>query len=761
MSETAILVGKDQFLRLQSLLDDIHGATDVSTLPNFVVSALVESFAPDVACFYAHDKQRKTFRRVASHPEEFWRSKQVRKAFDQRPTHGWGLGRVMQLKKMVLIRDAVEEAKANKYAPFSSDIGTEALVPIVAQEAIVGRESVIGVIILSWNRSRVISESAFALLGLVATSISSAYSNALSRDRREKHITFLRTVINVEGSDRDTLYQQFLIALSKILPTKFLSLWLYDVNNQVMLARSFYPTKLSGKDISFDSFDRTILSCADSASGKVIETRRPHVFAVNDTDRFSNRNFANRHGLEWFVSFPIVSEDSKVLGVINLWPDGDVQDFDQDAQSDYQQYVSHMASACRMATLLFEESLLFAYDAFFRSLLRFSDDSASWNSLAISISRQMYCEGCSIFLVEKDGALHLKGTTGLINSPKSETAVYAPGEGLTGFAFCQSTPVLYHREFADRYKGIHISKFREHVGKSKSILLSQISDANSKVIGVIRCTNKLEVPSKRLGRFTQEDVSELEKVCGVISSIYGKVIFVREQEMLQEHSFRSLHHEIISPVDGIMAHIEWIERHIEKVRSKWRVNRIKLKFADLRQIAKVLENAVFLMGPFHESIQPKRLNVSIYEIVQTCLGFVFHEAKQGDIRINSAQLPGIIYADGPQMMRVFYNLIRNALKYADTSEPKRYINIRTSLATSTVIEITVEDNGIGVPTGEDQLIFERFRRGSNAKTVAPIGEGLGLYYCRKIIERHGGVIRVRSLRKPTEFVVTLEAVSGR
>jgi signal transduction histidine kinase len=100
---------------------------------------------------------------------------------------------------------------------------------------------------------------------------------------------------------------------------------------------------------------------------------------------------------------------------------------------------------------------------------------------------------------------------------------------------------------------------------------------------------------------------------------------------------------------------------------------------------------------------------------------------------------GAAVGDRHRVQQVLVNLIDNAAKYSRGGR----IAVSAERANGTV-RVAVEDEGIGIPAGEQRRIFEKFYRIDPQLTASPSGTGLGLYVCRELIERMGGRIGVSS-----------------
>ncbi len=98
-----------------------------------------------------------------------------------------------------------------------------------------------------------------------------------------------------------------------------------------------------------------------------------------------------------------------------------------------------------------------------------------------------------------------------------------------------------------------------------------------------------------------------------------------------------------------------------------------------------------------------------------------------------------IAADRDSLSEVIINLVDNAIKYSNEGS----LVIVSARANGTFVEVSVQDNGIGIPGSIIEHVFDKFYR-SHRSRENTVGTGLGLYITKAIIESHGGTVQVRS-----------------
>ena len=144
--------------------------------------------------------------------------------------------------------------------------------------------------------------------------------------------------------------------------------------------------------------------------------------------------------------------------------------------------------------------------------------------------------------------------------------------------------------------------------------------------------------------------------------------------------------------------------------------------------------------------------------VETVIEAVINESRCVVEKRIDPGLPPIL-GDPVALQHALQNLIGNAAKYG--TEGGNWIGVfasQTRDREQAVVEIRVADRGPGIPEDEQKHIFEPFFRGRRAVEDQIHGAGLGLNLAKKIIEAHGGSIRVKSEpMKGTEFIVRIPA----
>ena len=131
-----------------------------------------------------------------------------------------------------------------------------------------------------------------------------------------------------------------------------------------------------------------------------------------------------------------------------------------------------------------------------------------------------------------------------------------------------------------------------------------------------------------------------------------------------------------------------------------------------------------------------------------------HQASSAGVSltISCPDGPLEVMGDPESLSELLENLISNAIKYTPAGKDVRVSLVRRG----NQAEIRVVDSGIGIPTGEEERIFDEFYRASNARESGNEGTGLGLSIVKAIVETHKGDMSLESaLGKGTSFRILL------
>ncbi len=149
--------------------------------------------------------------------------------------------------------------------------------------------------------------------------------------------------------------------------------------------------------------------------------------------------------------------------------------------------------------------------------------------------------------------------------------------------------------------------------------------------------------------------------------------------------------------------------------------------------------------------------IELNKLLSQSLQMLVFTAKEKNIIIeaNIAKQNILINADQDKIDRVVSNLVTNAVKFSKAGSIVHVVLTQNG----EFVELVIKDNGIGIPLNMQDKIFDLFTTAKRKGTAGEKSFGLGLAICKKIVEVHGGQIRVESVEgEGSTFIVKLPLV---
>ena len=179
---------------------------------------------------------------------------------------------------------------------------------------------------------------------------------------------------------------------------------------------------------------------------------------------------------------------------------------------------------------------------------------------------------------------------------------------------------------------------------------------------------------------------------------------------------------------------------------------LEISQGQLEKLEGMIEQILSMSMESRKTFELKRETIELEPLLQKLADqHTLSAGKPCDIKVN-VDSGLVLDADRFHLSNIVSNLIDNAIKYSGDSV---CIDI-TAKATDEGAEIRVRDNGIGIAPEKQKHIFDKFYRVPTGNIHDVKGYGLGLYYAKTMVEKHGGTIEVSSTPgKGSEFILTL------
>jgi two-component system sensor histidine kinase SenX3 len=251
-------------------------------------------------------------------------------------------------------------------------------------------------------------------------------------------------------------------------------------------------------------------------------------------------------------------------------------------------------------------------------------------------------------------------------------------------------------------------------------------------------TVELWGPPRRTLVISASPLSDEQRTVGALARIED-VSDRRRVETMRRDFVANISHELKTPVGALVSLSDALVDEDDPEVVRRLTGRMQREAVRLARIVEELLD----LSRIEADGSAVRETVDVRQVVGDALERTRTTAEHRRVLVESAPIePGLtVRGDPHQLVSALQNLLENAVKYSDEDTS---VCIFVAAAEDEMIDIVVEDHGIGIPARDLERVFERFYRVDRARARDTGGTGLGLSIVRRVAQNHGGDILVTS-----------------
>lgn len=284
--------------------------------------------------------------------------------------------------------------------------------------------------------------------------------------------------------------------------------------------------------------------------------------------------------------------------------------------------------------------------------------------------------------------------------------------------------------------------------KSAATLLEEKIEDDKPFLAYLKSADSKEVVLSALngkdGETTFKVSSKILELSAYSSRSGGAVVLMRditekcERERMRKEFTANVSHELKTPITTIMGFSELLENpEIEREKVTDFASEINKEALRLRDIV----GDIIELSSLDEGYKGENEEINVRNTVETEIKKLEHKADDNGVSVENYVSSSLIIIGIPKVFsEVISNLLDNAIRY---NKKGGWVKVESKEMDGKV-EISVSDNGIGIPKDSIERVFERFYRVDKSRSRESGGTGLGLSIVKNGMERMGGEVRVES-----------------
>ena len=242
-------------------------------------------------------------------------------------------------------------------------------------------------------------------------------------------------------------------------------------------------------------------------------------------------------------------------------------------------------------------------------------------------------------------------------------------------------------------------------------------------------------------RYTAEDLTLAEDIARRAALAVDNARLYQEAQnalRVRDHFLSIAAHELKTPMTSVLASAQLLQRRaaLEGRTDPRDARTLRILVQQTLRLHRLVVSLLDLSRIDTGQLSIERQVVDLNRLLDRLLDEMSPAFERHTLLARLGEAPVLVLGDELRLEQVLYNLLQNAVKYSPNGGT---IGVRLDCEAGAAV-VTVTDEGVGVPAGAEDQLFDRFYRADTPATQRISGMGVGLYVVKEIVTLHGGTV---------------------